>query len=198
MSIAAIQKNEPSPRARRKPVKVSVPVNLRPYYQSVTLRNFASYVNVGVDSALGEYTLEEVICQVKHQFGAEITEKGLNARFSLNVFSERVTAVRVMPLVVKAPLFKMMFQLQGDRYCSSTLSNLGAVTLPDGMKPYVERLDFLLGAPSANPVVCAAIGYDGQLVVNFSRIINERAIERGFFTRLVRLGIPVVVESNQR
>ncbi len=198
MSIADIQRSDPSGRRRRQMIKVSVPVNLRPFYRSVTLRNFASYINTGILSALGEFCLEEIITQVRHQLGMEITEKGLNARFSANVSSERSPLVRLLPLFLKAPFLKMMFLLQGDRYCSSTLTNLGLVTLPEGMIKRVERVDFMLGAPGVNPVVAAAVSYKGQLVINFSSRIEERDVERGFFTRLIKLGVPVKVESNRR
>ena len=197
-AISQIQRGEPSARRRRQMVKVQVPVNLRPFYGATTLRNFASYVNVGVNSALGEFTLEEIITQVKHQMGLEVTEKGLNARFSANVNSEKFPLVRGMPLAVKAPFLKMMFKLQGDRYCSTTLSNLGLVKLPQEMARYVTRMDFILGAPSATPVVCAMIGVGEHIYFNMSRTIREPAIERGFFTALVKLGIPVKVESNRR
>lgn len=197
-AICQIQKNDPSPRKRRQMVKVQVPVNLRPFYGAATLRNFASYVNVGVNSALGEFTLEEIITQVKHQMGLEVTEKGLNARFSANVNSEKFPLVRAMPLAVKAPFLKLMFKLQGDRYCSTTLSNLGLVKLPPEMGQYVSRMDFILGAPSGTPVVCAMIGVGDHIYFNMSRTIREPAIERGFFTALVKLGVPVKIESNRR
>jgi hypothetical protein len=92
----------------------------------------------------------------------------------------------------------MMFRLQGDRYCTTTFSNLGEVTLPEAMRPYVDRMDFLLGAPFINPVICACVSCGGKTAVNFSRCIREPFIERAFFTALVRMGIPVRVESNQR
>lgn len=47
-------------RQHRKPVKVTVPVNLRNLFPSHTLRNFASYVNVEIDPRLGSYTFEEI------------------------------------------------------------------------------------------------------------------------------------------
>ena len=42
-----------------------------------------------------------------------------------------------------------------------------------------------------------ALTYNGRLRFNCTRIIAEPILEREFFTRLVKLGIPVKVESNQ-
>ncbi len=67
-----------------------------------------------------------------------------------NVNAEKNPVIRGMPLFVKAPFLKVMFKLQGDRYCTTTLSNLGEVTLPEAMRPLVSRIDFLLGVPYKN------------------------------------------------
>ena len=39
--------------------------------------------------------------------------------------------------------------------------------------------------------------YGGKLRISFTRTISDPVLERVFFTRLVKLGIPVKVESNQ-
>jgi NRPS condensation-like uncharacterized protein len=198
LCLQQIQQNETSKKRAKLPIKVMLPVNLRRFYGSRTLRNFASYLNVGVYSEYGEYTFEEILNEVKHTLGLEISEKGLNARMSANVNAEKNPVIRGMPLFVKAPFLKAMFKLQGDRYCTTTLSNLGEVTLPEKMRPFVSRIDFLLGTPYRNPVISASVSYGGFLHITFSRTIREAFVERAFFTTLVKMGIPVQVESNQR
>ena len=188
---------KPARRARR-PVRVQLPVNLRRFYGSKTLRNFASYINVGINTLYGQHTFEEILNEVKHTLGLEVSEKALNASMSANVNAEKNPAIRAMPLFLKAPFLKMMFKLQGDRYCTTTFSNLGEVTLPEEMRPFVDRMDFLLGAPYVNPVICACVSCGGKTAINFSRCIREPFIERAFFTALIKMGIPVLVESNQR
>jgi len=42
------------------------------------------------------------------------------------------------------------------------------------------------------------LSYNGQFVINVTRKIREADLPRNFFRRLVRLGVPVRVESNQR
>ncbi|MEG2677851.1 MAG: hypothetical protein RR933_07000, partial [Oscillospiraceae bacterium] len=93
---------------------------------------------------------------------------------------------------------KIAFNLVGDRQSSTTLSNLGAVKLPAEMERYVTRLDFIIGPLSRNRVVCAAISYKDKLFLNITRAIEEPYFEHEFYTRLVKLGIPVKIESNQR
>ncbi|MEA5051147.1 MAG: alcohol acetyltransferase [Oscillospiraceae bacterium] len=197
MAVYAVEQNEISAARRRMPVKVCVPVNLRKFYGSETLRNFASFVNPGIDPRFGKYTFPEVLRQVKSFMGLETSEKMMNARMSANVVTERNALLRATPLFLKNPTMSLAFRLNGDRTSSTTLSNLGDVKLPDEMAKYVTRLEFMLGALKFNPVACAVVSYNGTMCVNFTRAIAESAVERGFFTFLVREGIPVKIESNR-
>ena len=128
---------------------------------------------------------------------SEVTEKLLNAKISTNVRSENNKVLRVAPLFIKNMAMKFTFKLVGDRKSSITISNLGVVKLPAQMAQYVTRMDFILGPPAHNKVACAVLTYDGQLVINFTRTIKESVLEREFFRYLVKLGIPVKIESNQ-
>ena len=197
MAIYSIQRWEYSAARRSRPVKVCVPINLRKFYPTTTLRNFASYVNPGIEPRFGEYSLEETVKSVHHFMGFEVTEKMLNAKMTTNVNSERNKALRAAPLFIKKPTMKLAFKLNGDRQASSILSNLGVQKLPPEMGRHVERMDFMLGPLSLNPVTCACLTYQDRLVVNFTRTIKEPTVERNFFRSLVELGIPVEVESNQ-
>lgn len=197
-AVADVQARETLKSRRRRPVKVNVPVNLRRFYDSRTMRNFASYVNVGFDPLYGEYSFEETVRIVRHFMGLELTEKRLNARFSTNVLSTRNPFVRFLPLPLKQLAMKTAYRFVGDRYTSTSLSNLGLTSLPETMRSYVERIDFMLGPLQSNPVTCACVSYNGETVINFTRTIVETDVERFFFTRLIKMGIPVKIESNER
>ncbi len=196
LSIADVQARERSRRRRRQPVKINVPVNLRSFYPSETLRNFSFYINAGIEPRLGAYTFEEALAQVRHGLRLELDEKKLNARFTTNVDTVQNLALRIVPLPIKQFVMKQVFVFVGDRYSSSSVSNLGNTVLPDEMARYVTRMDVMLGPLYRNPVTCACLSYNGQAVITFTRTILESAVERGFFTRLVRMGIPVKIESN--
>jgi NRPS condensation-like uncharacterized protein len=197
-SIQDIQKKDRAKRKRTKPIKISIPVNLRNIYHSKTLRNFSSYVNVGIDSEYGHYSLEEIITQVKNQMGMMITEKNLNAKLTGNVNAEKNKLVRCVPIFIKKYILTIGAKLLGDRYCSSTLSNIGNITLPKSMMEYVTKMGAMAGRSKGNPGAAVCIGYNSNLYITFSRKIRESEIERLFFSKLVDMGIPVEIESNQR
>lgn len=181
---------------RIKPVKVSVPVNLRKHFESRTLRNFSLYVNPGIDPSLGKYTFEEIVLQVHHFMRYSLNSKFLRAQMSANVSAERNPAMRIMPLFMKNLSLSIAFNLLGDSRVSSTLTNVGRVVVPDSMARQIERFEVILSSTFIKPVNCAVVSHLNTLVITFSRIIAESDIEREFFRFLVSRGLHVKIESN--
>lgn len=64
--LNTIQLSE-NPR-RPLPIKIQVPVNLRRFHKTSTLRNFSAFVIPGIDPAHGEYTFEEILKLVHPKF----------------------------------------------------------------------------------------------------------------------------------
>ena len=178
------------------PVKVSVPVNMRQYYPSRTLRNFSLFLNPGIEPKYGAYTLEEIVDEVHHFMRMNLKEKYLNAVMCKNLSTELNPVMRVVPLFLKNISLIAAFRLYGESRYSSTLSNLGVIRVPPEMEPYVERFDFMLGTPRYNTGVAGAACFRDTVSLTFTRNIEEADVERRFFTALVKLGIPVQVESN--
>ena len=186
----------PDPR-RRKAVKVLLPVNLRSLFPSNSLRNFVLYCIPELDPRLGHYDFAEICKIVKLKMESDITPKQMSRMIATNVSSERMTAVRVMPLPIKNLVMKAVFSAVCVRKSFMSLSNLGNVTLPEEMSPYVTRMDFILGAQATAPHNCGVLSYGGTLSLNFIRNIKESDLEYHFYCVLRDLGLSVTVQSNQ-
>lgn len=106
-------------------------------------------------------------------------------------------AIRVMPLFIKNMVMKAVFNAVGEKQSCLTLSNLGVVKIPDVMKGYVDRFDFILGVQSTAPYNCGIISYGDTLRINFIRNIKEPMLEYHFYKVLRSMGISAFVESNQ-
>lgn len=197
-SIADIQKSERSDAKRRRPVKICVPVNLRSMFDSDTVRNFASYVNPGIESKYGEYSFKEICTAVKCYMGLEATPQKMRAKFSGNVDAVRNPFLKWTPLFIKIPVLRGVYRATGDVQTSALMSNLGVVKLPDEMQSHISRFDFQVGPLFQNRVMCAVISYNGKTNINFTRTLRSAETERGVFTRMVADGVPVTIESNLR
>jgi NRPS condensation-like uncharacterized protein len=197
-SLLELQAENVPRRQRRKNVKIQIPVNLRKLYDSRTMRNFVAVANVGVDPRLGDYTLEELAKLVHHQMHLSITPKNMQAIFTPNVTSEQNPVLKIVPLFLKNIIMRAVFDTIGERVASMTLSNLGRVELPEAMAPFVERVEFVLGPQSTAPYNASVTSWQGKTFINIVRNTVEPRLEEIFFTKLVKLGCRVTVESNDR
>ena len=195
-AIIELQKEKVPVMRMRKPVKVQIPVNLRRLFGSTTLRNFALYVNPEIDPRLGEFTFDEICKRVHHHMGMEVIPQHMRARIAANVGSENFWVVKLLPLFLKNIALLAAFNLVGERKVCMAMSNLGAVKVPHIMAPYIERFDFILGAPALTPINCGILSFGDTMNINFTRSIKESQLELQFFRVLQRLGLGVTVESN--
>ena len=179
-----------------KPVRVSVPVNVRRFYQTPTLRNFALYANPGIEPAYGTYTFDEILQLVHHFMQYTVTEKYLNALMCANVLPEYNWLLRLSPLPVKTLAMRLVYNWTGESRFTSSMSNLGTTDMPAGFAEHVERIDFMLGPSYQNPINCGVISFGDRLSITFSSTMAETDVERAFFRKLVLLGLPVTVQSN--
>ena len=176
-------------RKKRSVLKVSVPVNLRPIYQSRTVRNFSSYVNLGVDVKDGYMTFEELVNAVRAQKDHDLKRENLEPKIAANVELEEMLLVRMIPLILKHPIIDIINLLHGDRFCSQTLSNLGNLNVPKALLPFIQNVDFVLGRQRGNSGAVSCVSYNGHLCLHITRKIYSDSFEQAFLYQLQRLGL---------
>lgn len=175
-------------------IRMEVPVNLRPIFGSKTLRNFASYVYLGLDVSNGYYSFEDALREVKYQKRLYMQPGRLTRRIAANVALEDNLGVRLLPLFVKKPIINIINFLKGDNYGTYTFSNIGNVDLPADVAAHVKDINFVLGRTRGRSGSCASVSYGGRMNLNFTRKIVEDDFERIFVYKLRELGIWATVE----
>jgi len=185
----------PNPK-HRMPIKIQMPVNLRRLFPSQTLRNFALFTMPEIDPRLGHYSFRELCDAIRCRMALEANPKFMSTMIATNVNTERVLAVRMVPLFVKNMIMKAVFKTVGDRKSCLSFSNLGLVKLPTEMQPYVERFDVIQSVQAKAPYNCAIVSYNNMTCINFVRNIRESDLEYHFFKVLQGLGLQVEAESN--
>lgn len=197
-ALTDLQRKKVTNPKRLKPVKVLVPVNLRNIFKSRTMRNFAYFTTPEIDPRLGDYSFKEICMAVHHRMGLDINPQVMSSKIATNVNSERSIFVKIMPLFIKNMVMKAVFDAVGEKKSCITLSNLGRVSVPDEMVPYIDRFDFILGVQATAPNNCGVLSWGDTLYVNFIRNTCEPEVEYHFYKTLERLGITAEVESNSR
>ena len=181
---------------KQKKVKVLIPCDLRKIFGSKTLRNFVLFSTPGVDPRLGEYEFSELCRIVYHKMSLDITKKNMSARIYTNVKDEENMLLKLAPLFLKNIVMKLVFLAVGEKKSTLSVSNLGAVKLPEPMNEYVKALDFVLSVQSAAPYNAGVISYGDELRMNIIRNIKEPRLEMALYRVFKSVGIHVKVESN--
>ncbi len=180
-----------------RPIRVSVPVNLRRIFKSSTMRNFSLTVEPGIDPRLGDFNFEDIVSKVHHFMRLEIDGRYIARQISRNVTGEKNSLIRILPLFLKDPLLKFFYSAFGSRSFTVSFSNLGRITIPNDMARFVQAYQFI---PPSIPqqINAAAIAYGGISRVFLCSHYAETDIERRFFAGMRRNGIPVAIRTNRR
>lgn len=183
---------------KRKPIRLSVPMNLRRIFDVKTMRNFTLFAVVGIETKRGYYSFEEIAHHVRFQMALAQDKKAILSQIRRNVAGERALALRFVPTIFKNPFFKLLSDHLGDQQYSGVISNLGHVNLPGKLEDLVQRMDFHLSPGLLNKVVLSAVGFKDEVILNFSSFFNtDTNLERIYCKRLIHDHVPVEIASNR-
>ncbi len=184
-------------KKKQREISVQIPVNLRKAFPSRTLRNFVLCLRVKMNPNLGDYSFEEILRSVSLQLRLNNDPKLINSLMTQNMKAERNPIGKYLPLVIKDLGIGIGFLITAEQTTSTLISNMGPVTLPESVGRHVEKFTFFTGPGKLNGGRCGVITYGDKLVFTFSNCYKESDIEREFFTRLVKMGVHVKIESNR-
>ena len=182
---------------KQREVCIQVPIDLRRRYNSITMRNFTLCMRVVIDPNLGDYTFEELLKEVSLQLKLSADNKKLNALMTANMNIERNPLLKAIPLPIKNLGVAISFMVTGEQTTTALLSNLGKLTLPDGMNEYIEKAMLMPGPGVRNGSRVASVTYNNKFVITFADAFEQTDIEQQFFTHFVKKGIHVKIESNR-
>ena len=177
------------------PICCCVPVNLRPYYDSHTMKNFFAMVSAMFKPQKEHYSLEEVIEIVATSLKEQITPENLNNIMSYNVSNERNRLLRVVPLVIKNAVMKQVYGLSA-KATSATVTNIGNIELREPYQKYVEHFYTTLSMSKGQNMKGGICSYNGVLTFTFSSVLLDVSVQKRFFQTIAKDGVTVAVETN--
>lgn len=189
--IYSIHKEMPSNMVKY-PIVLSVPINLRQYFNSKTARNFFSTMNVSYDFKNDNSSLEDIIVSVKEQFNKGLTKEELNRHLDSLMSLEKNPLARIIPLTIKDYTLKIANYFK-SRSITSSISNIGRIMMPPEFEPYIHQFSICVSARRPQIVLCS---YGDRLVVSFTSPFEETDIQRNFFQFLSAYGVEVEIASN--
>jgi len=173
-------------------IRVQVPFDLRRRYGANTLRNFSLFAFPEIDIRLGHYTFEEILAQVKITMQIMTDEKMIRQVISRNVSQEKNPLIRMIPLFIKSPLLRFVYNRFGPSQFTSTITNMGKVT-PSG--PAAELMKAMSVTPppphSAIKITEGLVTLGINTILSFGSLTDNTELERRFVKSLTSAGLHV-------
>ena len=179
----------------QRPIRVAVPVNLRPYFNSITTKNFFVMVSAEFHPTKETYTFQEVLSIVRESLKSQINREHLEELFSYNVSNEKVAAARAVPLVFKKIAMRFIYTTSALAN-TTTITNIGNISVSEEYRPYVEMFHAFLAMSKGQHLKGTICSYGDTLVFSFSYDLADVSVQRGFFRKLAADGLSVEIESN--
>lgn len=173
---------------------IQVPVNMRRYYPSKTVRNFAMYCGIRIP-------LEEIneLSEVCNMVSRQLSEKSSKLMMDrmMSETGHLVQMLRFVPLSIKASVAKVIYGFAGDNVFSNTLSNLGLVSLPYELQKHVISMDFVLGTALNNRASCALVTCSGIATLSISKMTYDPSFEEKLYSLLLDEGFCVEAAGSE-
>ncbi|MDC7223082.1 MAG: alcohol acetyltransferase [Spirochaetales bacterium] len=183
-------------KKKMKPVTITIPIDVRQFFPSKTMRNFMLTLEPVIDPRLGEYSFEEIVRNVHNYMQYRLDRNQIKTQIARNIRGESNFVSRIIPLFFKKPIMRWINKRMGEQTYTTSFSNLGRIKIPEGMGGHVEKYDFL-PPRSHGRVNVTSLGYKGRTHVFFGSTIREKRVEAQFFAELRQRGVPVKISTNQ-
>lgn len=179
----------------KRPVSVAVPVNLRPYYNSITTKNFFVMVSAVFEPIEESYTFEEIAEIAAESLRRQINPESLEHLFAYNVSKAKNLMLRSVPLFVKNLAIKSVYRTSALAN-TTTISNIGEIGIREEYRPYIDKFHAFLSMSKGQNIKGCICSYNGTLVFTFSSVLTDVSLQRCFFRTLAAEGVEVEIETN--
>ena len=178
-------------REKKRPVYITVPVNLRKYFPSKTIRNFFNTISISYQFQKNS-NFEDILQKVSEQFKENLTKEELAYKMSDLVVLENIFILRLIPRFVKDFVLKLSFAITRKMH-TMTLSNIGKIEMPEELKKYIEYFDIFASTDGIQACMCS---YEEKMMITFTSHFLNSEIEKNFFRALRKENIEVTIRTN--
>jgi len=191
--VLAVYQAKPN-KEKETTISVSIPINLRQFFPSISVRNFFSTVTVSYSFKKNEKIDFSDICkELDRQLKSQLKKEELEKRLKRYIDFEFNPLIRLLPRVVKDGVLKIINKWN-NRQTTVAMSNLGMVHLPEEMSGVVEDIYFYTSV--IRPQFCM-VSYGGHLNISFTSPFIETTIHQNFVRYLSEQGLDLTVDVNK-
>ena len=175
------------------PIVVSMPVNLRSFFPSDSMRNFFSVFNVGYDVVREDEGIEDIAKKIHENIHSELNKEYLQERMDYLEYFENAIYTKLVPLIIKRPFLQLAYKGSEKEY-TTTVSNVGMVNIEEPLQKYIDSFSVFNSTRDLQACVCT---FNERLCITFTSRLVSTEIEMEFFRLLTSVGIHIDIYSNR-
>ena len=182
----------------KKPISVSVPIDLRRRFESRSLRNFCFMTDVSFDPGeKDEVTFDEICNSIRGKLAEKASTENLLDAISANVSAASNPVLKIVPYFIKRLFLKNTYEKVQHTY-TAFFSNLGEFSFPEEIAKHILRVEACLGCTPYQHFGCASASVNGVFTFTFTSGNRDTEKQKFFFRFLSSDGVPLRIESNDR
>lgn len=191
-AIACAVRESMGARSKKRAVCMDVPVDLRRFFGSGTMRNFfgLAYVVCDFEDAVA---LADVAKSVQAQILTATSPDAIKRRMNRMVKLEKNPVLRASPLFLKDIALELASRVSA-RDVTTTASSIGRIELPEPARPFVRSVSVLTSTRGLNFVACT---YADDLCIGISSAYVSHDVVRNFCRMFSSMGIAGHININK-
>jgi len=178
-----------------KEIVIAIPVNLRPWFHSITTKNFFVMAFATFLPTKEEHTFKDILLAVQQSLANEIAKERFESTLSFNVSNEKSILKALVPLRLKNIGIRFIYKHTAQN-TTSTASNFGSLKIPEKFRPYITSFCGILPVSYKQPIRVVFSSYQDIFCVTFSSVLESTLIQQKFFSFMSIHNIAVTIETN--
>lgn len=180
-------------RERHRAIRLDVPVDLRQHFKSTTTKNFFGLAFVSYVPGDEDEPVERIAAKVQEQLRVATDPESLKPRMNRMIALEKNPLLRLAPLFVKDALLELASRFTA-RETTTTLSNLGRITVDARVEPYVRDINLLTSTTGLNFLLCS---FGDDLSIGISTAYSNPDVVKNFVRYFSGCGIEGRININK-
>ena len=172
---------------------IQVPINMRKFNGSRTLRNYSMYFNASMD-------LKDVDdrSELVKEMGKQIKEKGSEKlmRQMMQTTGKLIRSLAYVPLSLKIPVMQIVYGYLGNSIIGCTLSNLGMIQADESLSKQIDSFEFIIVPGKPNRVSATLVSVNNTTVLTIAKANRETVFEDEIYNLMKEDGLKVEVEGS--
>ena len=188
----AIRKTMPNSKL---PLMIFIPVNLRSFFPSITMRNFTMSAVCKIPKDTPD-DLNEYIKVLSSELERQTERENMQIKLNYTSTLAKTPFVRLIPMGIKAFFARFARMLSKSHRQTIIFSNLGRHKIQGTEE--IKDIIIDMNCNFRSPRNCGFVTYGDKTVLTLTRLVKESDVELEFAKGLIAEGIIPDVTSNER